>query len=104
MSDRRPQDLYQDRVEIPFSHAQVTAGFITKVWKAPRKFRFDGTDYFNQTGLAEDGTNFFAVGVANVSKALTFTAFTFTAATTGYLALKKREQMKVPAARKDVGA
>ena len=83
MSERRPNDFLQEHVEIPFSHAQVTAGFITKLpWRAPRRFRFDGTDYFNLTGLAEHATDFFTVGVANISKALTFTAFTFTAATT----------------------
>lgn len=82
MSERRPNDLLQDGVEIPYSHAQVTAGFVAKLWKAPRKFRLDSVDYLNPTGLAEDGTNYFAIGVANVSKALTFTSFTFTAATT----------------------
>lgn len=73
---------YQGYVEIPFSHAQVTAGLATKLWKAPRTFRIDSVSYVNPTGLAEDGTNYFTVAIANVSNALSFTSFTFTAATT----------------------
>ncbi len=75
-----PQTDYGDLKEIPFAHAQVTAGLSAKLWKAPQRVRVESIAYVNPTGLAEDATNVFAITIKNMSIALTFTAFTFTAA------------------------
>lgn len=75
-----PQTDYGDAKEFAFAHAQVTAGLAAKLWVAPQRVRVEACRYVNPTGLAEDGTNFFAVKIANISIALTFTALTFTAA------------------------
>ena len=80
MGIARDEDEFQQYLEIPFAHAQVTAGLAAKLWQCPagRTLRIDSVPYVNPTGLTEDATNFFTVAIANVSNALTFTAFTFT--------------------------
>ena len=80
MSIPTEDNPFQQVHEIPFAHAQVTAGLAAKQWKARRTFRVDGVAYINPTGLAENATNAFTVAIANVSNPLTFTAMTFTAA------------------------
>lgn len=82
MSIPQDENEFQAYLEIPFAHAQVTAGTAAKLWQCPagRTFRVDAIPYVNPTGLAEDASNHFTVAIANVSRALTFTGKTFTAA------------------------
>lgn len=74
-----PQTDYGESKEIPFAHAQVTAGFAAKLWKAPRRVLVEQCPYLNPTGLAEDASNYFAVKIAKLT-ALVVADLTFTAA------------------------
>jgi hypothetical protein len=65
MAARRPNDFYQDRLVLPYDHVQLTADTTIKLWKVPRRFRIDRVMYINQTGLAQDATNFFAIKLMN---------------------------------------
>ncbi len=62
---RVPNSEFQERIIIPFSHAEVTADTDVKLMKLPRKFRLRKATYINQTGLAQDATNVFAVQLLN---------------------------------------
>lgn len=62
----RDEDEFQAYVEIPFAHAAVTADTgPAKLWRCPtgRTFVVDSVDYINPTGLAADGSNYFAVQI-----------------------------------------
>lgn len=65
MGTPRDEHEFQEYLEIPFAHAQVTADTTTKLWRCPagRTFRVDSVDYINPTGLAADATNYFAVQI-----------------------------------------
>lgn len=84
MGIARDEDEFQQYLEIPFAHAQVTAGLASKLWQCPagRTLRIDAVPYVNPTGLAEDATNYFTIAIANVSNVIEVADLTFTAATT----------------------
>jgi hypothetical protein len=62
---RREDTLLQERVLLPYDHAQVTADTTVKLWQVPagRKFRLDRVYYNNPTGLAVDASNFYNIAV-----------------------------------------
>lgn len=81
MTPRLPQDQYQERIALPFNHAQVTAGFAQVIFVAAlRPFRVKGGKYRNPTGLAAHASNNFAGTLrrCGAADALTIAATTFT--------------------------
>lgn len=58
---RRPNDLFRERFQFDYNHAQLTADETVKLIDATRAGRITRAYYVNPTGLAEDATNFFAV-------------------------------------------
>lgn len=63
----RPEELYQERLHIPFSHAALTASLTKKAYLVPvgRTLILDRIVYINPTGLAGDITNTFKLEVKN---------------------------------------
>ena len=63
MAVRRENKFLQERVLLPYDHAQATADVTTKLWAVPsgRSFRLDRVWYNNPTGLAADAANYFNV-------------------------------------------
>lgn len=63
----REEEPSEEKVIIPFSHAQLTANTTQKVWKCPagKTFVLDRVLYINVTGLAADNTNAFKLEVKN---------------------------------------
>lgn len=59
------ENEFQEYLEIPFAHAQVTGDTTAKLWRCPagRVFRVDSVDYINPAGLAADASNYFAVQI-----------------------------------------
>lgn len=63
MEPRIPQTRYQERLHIPFAHAQATADVAAAwLWQAPgttsRLWRVNGVKYNNPTGLAAGAAGF----------------------------------------------
>ncbi|MGN6103650.1 MAG: hypothetical protein ACTHU0_00970 [Kofleriaceae bacterium] len=63
----RNAEQNQERILIPFFHAEQTANATLNVWRAPvgRAFRIDRVLYINPTGLAADATNAFRCELKN---------------------------------------
>jgi hypothetical protein len=65
---RRHPTTEQDRIVLPFDHAQLTADLTAKLLKVPdfcAGFRVEKVEYINPTGLAADPDNNFAISVKN---------------------------------------
>lgn len=76
---RRPENVHQERCVITYDHAALTASAGVKFFQALAPFRITSARYINPTGLAEDTTNSFQVGVYRLN-ALVVADDVFTAA------------------------
>lgn len=62
--ERRPNEFFQDIYTVSFDHAQLTSTTTTKVYQAPPtggQRRVKSVRYVNPTGLAQSGSNSFAI-------------------------------------------
>ena len=76
-----PQEKHrQQRIVVSVDHASMTASTLLDVFTPANPFVVTRAVYSNETGLAEDATNFFALRLANASAALVVADTTFTAA------------------------
>ena len=60
---RNPNEVWQERLAVPFDHASLTAGLGAKFFAPSRLARVAKAKYINPTGLAADNTNNFTVDV-----------------------------------------
>lgn len=77
---RNPNEVWQERLAVPFDHASLTAGLGVKFFAATRLARVKNVKYINPTGLAADNTNNFTVDLrrCGAADALVFADATFT--------------------------
>lgn len=67
MSERRKNEFLQERIVVTFDHAALTATTTDKFFTAPWKCRVASVTYNNKAGLAQSGSNSFALEVKNGS-------------------------------------
>jgi hypothetical protein len=103
-SSRRKNDFLQDREVVPYAHASTAATATIQIYKAPpdRAFKVDRVLYVNPTGLAQDPTNYFVVGVFNPATGNNAASWSTLTGAQGSLPANTLEQLVLSASGPDL--